>query len=65
MIAKFFYYKMSYSVGSQVKEIQLIFHDMIIIDIVVIEVFQMPAMIEKLPHFNIDFKNYVKHKRRK
>ena len=67
MIAKFFYYKMSYSkiVGSQVQEIQLIFHVMITKDMVVNEVFQMPAMIEKLPHLNIDFKKYVKHKRQK
>ncbi|XP_070057601.1 uncharacterized protein [Nicotiana tomentosiformis] len=48
--------------GTQVEEIQLIFHDLIVEGMVVNEAFQVAAMIEKLPHTWRDFKNYLKHK---
>ncbi|XP_049414609.1 uncharacterized protein LOC125877321 [Solanum stenotomum] len=44
------------------QELQLIFHDLIAEDMVVNEVFQVAAMIEKLPPPWNDFKNYLKHK---
>ena len=66
VVAKFLDYKMSDSktVGSQVQELQLIFHDLIAEDMVVNEAFQVAAMIEKLPPSWNDFKNYLKHKRK-
>ncbi|KAH0653493.1 hypothetical protein KY289_031171 [Solanum tuberosum] len=65
VVAKFLDYKMSDSktVGSQVQELQLIFHDLIAEDMVVNEAFQVAAMIEKLPPSWNDFKNHRKHKR--
>ena len=66
VVAKVLDYKMSDSktVGSQVQELQLIFHDLIAEDMVVNEAFQVAAMIEKLPPSWNDFKNYLKHKRK-
>jgi len=66
VVAKFLDYKMSdnKTVGSQVQELQLIFHDLIAEDMVVNEAFQVAAMIEKLPPSWNDFKNYLKHKRK-
>ena len=66
MVTKFLDYKMSDSktVGSQVQELQLIFHDLIADDMLVNEAFQVAAMIEKLPPSWNDFKNYLKHKRK-
>ena len=51
VVTKFLDYKMSDSkiVGSQVRELQLIFNDLIADDMVVNEAFQVIAIIEKLP----------------
>ncbi|XP_070002928.1 uncharacterized protein [Nicotiana sylvestris] len=67
VVAKFLDYKMidSKTVGTQVQELQLIFYDLIAKGMVVNEAFQVAAMIEKLPHSWRDFKNYLKHKRKK
>ncbi|XP_055826114.1 uncharacterized protein LOC129894435 [Solanum dulcamara] len=54
----------SRTVGTQVQELQLIFHDLIAEGMVVNEAFQVAAMIEKLPPSWRDFKNYLKHKRK-
>ena len=51
-------------VGLQEKENQLIVHDLIAEHMVVNEVFQVAAMIEKLPHSWNEFKNCLKHKRK-
>ncbi|XP_070030049.1 uncharacterized protein [Nicotiana sylvestris] len=66
VVAKFLDYKMidSKTVGTQVQELQLIFHDLIAEGMVVNEAFQVAAMIEKLPPSLRDFKNYLKHKRK-
>ncbi|XP_060178171.1 uncharacterized protein LOC132608115 [Lycium barbarum] len=66
VVAKFLDYKMidSRTVGTQVQELQLIFHDLIAEGMVVNEAFQVAAMIEKLPPSWRDFKNYLKHKRK-
>ncbi|XP_059294858.1 uncharacterized protein LOC132047900 [Lycium ferocissimum] len=66
VVAKFLDYKMidSKTVGTQVQELQLIFHDLIAEGMVVNEAFQVAAMIEKLPALWRDFKNYLKHKRK-
>ncbi|XP_060167548.1 uncharacterized protein LOC132598597 [Lycium barbarum] len=52
------------TVGTQVQELQLIFHDLIAKGMVVNEAFQVAAMIEKLPPSWKDFKHYLKHKRK-
>ena len=67
VIAKFLSYKMvdSKNVGSQAKELQLILHDLIAEDMVVNGIFQVAAMIEKLPPPWNNFKNYLKHKLKK
>lgn len=66
VVAKFLDYKMidSKTVGTQVQEFQLIFHDLIAESMVVNEAFQVAAMIEKLPPPWRDFKNYLKYKRK-
>ena len=66
VVAKFLDYKMmdGKTVGTQVQELQLIFHDLIVEDMVVNEAFQVAALIEKLPPSWKDFKNYLKHKRK-
>ncbi|XP_060183339.1 uncharacterized protein LOC132613339, partial [Lycium barbarum] len=66
MVAKFLDYKMvdGKTVGTQVQELQLIFHDLIAEGMVVNEAFQVAAMIEKLPPSWKNFKNYLKHKRK-
>ncbi|XP_009772812.2 uncharacterized protein [Nicotiana sylvestris] len=66
VVAKFLDYKMIdiKTVGTQVQELQLIFHDLIAEGMVVNEAFQVAAMIEKLPHSWRDFKNHLKHKRK-
>ena len=50
-VAKFLDYKIvdSKTVGSQVQELQLILHDLIVEHMVVNEAFQVAALIEKLP----------------
>ncbi|XP_019251306.1 PREDICTED: uncharacterized protein LOC109230240 [Nicotiana attenuata] len=66
VVAMFLDYKMidSETVGTQVQELQLIFHDLIDEGMVVHEAFQVAAMVEKLPPSWRDFKNYLKHKRK-
>ncbi|XP_059310310.1 uncharacterized protein LOC132061531 [Lycium ferocissimum] len=66
VVAKFLDYKMvdGKTLGTQVQELQLIFHDLIAEGMVVNEAFQMVAMIEKLRPSWKDFKNYLKHKRK-
>ncbi|XP_070015419.1 uncharacterized protein [Nicotiana sylvestris] len=66
VVAKFLDYKMidSKTVGTQVQELQLIFHDLITEGMVVNEAFQVAAMSEKLSPSWRDFKNYLKHKRK-
>ena len=62
-----FSYKMvdSKTFKTQVQELQLIFHDLITEDMIVNEVFQLDAMIEKLlPSWN-DFNNYLNTRIRK
>ncbi|XP_070026043.1 uncharacterized protein [Nicotiana sylvestris] len=66
VVAKFVDYKMidSKTVGTQVRELQLIFHDLIAKGMVMNEAFQVASMIEKLPSSWKDFKNYLKNKRK-
>ncbi|XP_070054154.1 uncharacterized protein [Nicotiana tomentosiformis] len=58
VVAKFLDYKMidNKTVGTQVQELQLIFYDLITEGMVVNEVFQVAAMIEKVPPSWRDFK---------
>ncbi|XP_070055063.1 uncharacterized protein [Nicotiana tomentosiformis] len=66
VVAKFLDYKIidSKTIGIQVQELQLIFHDLIVEGMVVNEAFKVAAMIEKLPPSWRNFKNYLKHKRK-
>ncbi|XP_070002622.1 uncharacterized protein [Nicotiana sylvestris] len=66
VFAKFLDYKIidNKTVGTQVQELQLIFHDLIFEGMFVNEAFQVAAMIEKLPLSWRDFKNYLKHNRK-
>ncbi|XP_070021873.1 uncharacterized protein [Nicotiana sylvestris] len=66
VVSKFLDYEMidNKTVGTQVQELQLIFHDLIAEGMVVNEAFQVAAMIEKLPPSWRVFKNYLKHKRK-
>ncbi|XP_047263358.1 uncharacterized protein LOC124896094 [Capsicum annuum] len=54
----------SKSVVSQVQELQVIIHDLLAEGLIVSDVFQVVAIIEKLPPIWKDFKNYLKHKRK-
>jgi len=49
---------------SQVQDLQVILHDIHSEGMILSETFQVAAMIEKLPPSWIDFKNYLKHKRK-
>ncbi|XP_049390262.1 uncharacterized protein LOC125854722 [Solanum stenotomum] len=64
IVAKFLDYKMidSKTVVTQVQEVQVIIHDLLAEGLIVNDVFQMAAIIEKLPPLWKDFKNYLKHK---
>ncbi|XP_070043149.1 uncharacterized protein [Nicotiana tomentosiformis] len=66
VVAKFLDYKImdSKTVGTQVQELQLIFHGLSAEGMVVNDAFQVAAMIERLPFSWRDFKNYLKHKRK-
>ncbi|GKA16458.1 hypothetical protein Tco_0696205, partial [Tanacetum coccineum] len=59
-------YKMVYSknVISQVQDLQVLIHDIHAEGITVSETFQAAAIIEKLPPSWVDFKNYLKHRRK-
>ncbi|XP_071719007.1 uncharacterized protein [Rutidosis leptorrhynchoides] len=54
----------SKTVMSQVQELQVIIHDIHAEGMVISEGFQVAAVIEKLPPSWMDFKNYLKHKRK-
>ncbi|KAK4713248.1 hypothetical protein R3W88_019155 [Solanum pinnatisectum] len=47
------------------QELQIIIHDLLAEGLVVNDAFQVVAIIEKLPQLWKDFKNYLKHKRKK
>ncbi|XP_076918444.1 uncharacterized protein LOC143578863 [Bidens hawaiensis] len=66
VVAKFLDFKMidSKTVMSQVQELQVILHDVHAEGMSLSETFQVAAMIEKLPPSWVDFKNYLKHKRK-
>ncbi|KAK9052683.1 hypothetical protein SSX86_029313 [Deinandra increscens subsp. villosa] len=66
VVAKFLDYKMvdSKTVINQVQELQVILSDILSEGMVLGETFQVAAMIEKLPPTWVDFKNYLKHKRK-
>nr|XP_009802282.1 PREDICTED: uncharacterized protein LOC104247853 [Nicotiana sylvestris] len=61
--AKFLKFKMvdSKSVITQVQELQVIDHDLLVEGMVIYVAFQVAAFIENLPHMWKDFKNYLKH----
>ncbi|XP_070044948.1 uncharacterized protein [Nicotiana tomentosiformis] len=66
VVVKFLDYKMidSKTIGTQVQEFQLIFHDLIAECMVVNEAFQVTVMIENFPPSWRDFNNYLNHKRK-
>ncbi|KAI3812677.1 hypothetical protein L1987_17389 [Smallanthus sonchifolius] len=66
VVAKFLDFKMidSKTVMSQVQELQVILHDIHAEGMTLSETFQVAAIIEKLPPNWVDFKNYLKHKRK-
>ena len=66
VVAKFLDFKMidSKTVMSQIQELQIILHDIHAEGMTLSETFQVACMIEKLPPSWIDFKNYLKHKRK-
>ncbi|XP_070049711.1 uncharacterized protein [Nicotiana tomentosiformis] len=49
---------------TQVQELQVIIHDLLVEGLFINEAFQVAAMIEKLPPLWRDFKNYLKHSRK-
>jgi hypothetical protein len=66
-VGRFLDYKMVDSkivVISQVKEIQVILHEIHAEGMLVSETFQVAVIIEKLPPAWKDFKSYLKHKRK-
>ncbi|GKA23909.1 hypothetical protein Tco_0709942, partial [Tanacetum coccineum] len=66
MVACFLDYKMvdSKNVITQVQDLQVLLHDIHAEVMTVSEAFQVAAIIEKLPPSWVDFKNYLKHKRK-
>ena len=66
IVARFLEFKMidSKTVVSQVEELQIIISDILSEGMVLGETFQVAAIIEKLPPSWLDFKNYLKHKRK-
>ena len=67
IVGIFLYYKMvdSKTVISQVQELQIILHELHAEKMELSESFQVAALVEKLPPSWKDFKNYLKHKRKK
>ncbi|KAJ9552587.1 hypothetical protein OSB04_016632 [Centaurea solstitialis] len=67
VVARFLEFKIldSKTVMSQVQDLQVILLDILIEGMILRETFHVAAMIEKLPLGWIDFKNYLKHKRKK
>ena len=66
VVDRFLDYKMvdSKTMVSQVKELQVILHEIHVKGMMLSETFQVTSIIEKLPHAWKDFKNYLKHKRK-
>ena len=66
VVARFLDYKMSdnKTVINQVQELQVLLHDILTEGMELSETFQVAAIIEKLPPAWVDFKNYLKHKRK-
>ena len=66
VMGQFLDYKMvdSKTVVSQVQELQVILHEILVEGMMLSETFQVAAIIEKLPPALKDFKNYLKHKRK-
>ena len=67
IVGRFLDYKMvdSKTVISQVQELQIILHELHAEKMELSESFQVAAIVEKLPPSWKDFKNYLKHKRKK
>ncbi|GJX20383.1 hypothetical protein Tco_0223060 [Tanacetum coccineum] len=65
-VAQFLDYKMvdSKNVTSQVQDLQVLIHDIHAEEMTLSETFQAAVIIEKLPPSWVDFKNYLKHKRK-
>ncbi|GJY28101.1 hypothetical protein Tco_0403868 [Tanacetum coccineum] len=66
VVARFLDYKMvdSKNVKSQVQDLQVLLHDIHAEGMTLSETFQVAAIIEKLPPSWVEFKNYLKHKRK-
>lgn len=66
VVARFLDYKMddSKNVMSQVQDLQVLLHDIHAEGMTLSETFQVAAIIEKLPPSWVEFKNYLKHKRK-
>ncbi|GKA01505.1 retrovirus-related pol polyprotein from transposon TNT 1-94, partial [Tanacetum coccineum] len=66
VVARFLDYKMVdlKNVITQVQDLQVLLHDIHAEGMTVSEAFQVAAIIEKLPPSWVDFKNYLKHKRK-
>ncbi|GKC55060.1 hypothetical protein Tco_1077805 [Tanacetum coccineum] len=66
MVARFLDYKMvdSKNVICQVQDLHVLIHDIYAEGMTLSETFQAAAIIEKLPPSWVDFKNYLKHKRK-
>ena len=66
VMGRFLDYKMvdSKTVVSQVQELHVILHEILVEGMMLSETFQVAAIIEKLPPAWKDFKNYLKHKRK-
>ncbi|GJS00384.1 retrovirus-related pol polyprotein from transposon TNT 1-94 [Tanacetum coccineum] len=67
VVACFLDYKMvdSKNVITQVQDLQVLLHDILAEGMTLSETFQVAAIIEKLPPSWVEFKNYLKHKRKK
>ncbi|KAJ0519959.1 putative RNA-directed DNA polymerase [Helianthus annuus] len=66
VVARFLDYKMidSKTVMSQVQELQIILSDILSEGMNLSETFQVAVIVEKLPPSWVDFKSYLKHKRK-
>ncbi|GJT45154.1 retrovirus-related pol polyprotein from transposon TNT 1-94 [Tanacetum coccineum] len=66
VVARFLDYKMvdSKNVITQVQDLQVLLHDIHVEGMSLSEAFQVAAIIKKLPRSWVEFKNYLKHKRK-
>ncbi|GJU66239.1 hypothetical protein Tco_1252498 [Tanacetum coccineum] len=66
VVAQFLDYKMVDSKNeiNQVQDLQVLLHDIHAEKMILSETFQVAAIIEKLPPSWVEFKNYLKHKRK-